>query len=259
MKKIAAVFLAGLLAAGLAACDRDDDDRRDMAKTPSSSFVYEGDHYREVADIFSDCGFLNIRGEEITDLQPGDSTREGEVEEVLVGGTSNYQTDQWMNRNTEVVIRYHTAGSQSASAPAAAEAPVSSPAADTPSVSAPSSGSNVMTAENNADFASLVSAQASADALQNFARKNEDRRVEFDAYVAKADQHENEHDSYDYVIYAGDGESGTAFLLEDVENYEAGLSQALAAGSRIHLLAEIEDVDRRTGYLELDPITVSIR
>lgn len=242
MKKTAALMMAAVLAAALAGCDGG----KETARTPSSSFSFEGDHYREVADEFEDCGFLNIRGEEIADLPAEQLDREGEVAEVLVGGTSDYATDQVMDRNTEVLIRYHTAARTE-------QDPLPS---DTGT--AATEDFSVLTPENNADFASLAEKEASAEEIRAFARQYEDRTAEFDAVVIRAENHEDEHDSFDYVIKAEGSENGTPFLLEDVELYDCGLRRKLETGDRIRVSAEIGELDGRSGCLELDPVSIRL-
>ena len=51
---------------------------------------------------------LDINTEEIQDLITGWLTKDGEVEEVTVGGNSEYSKDDWFPVDTEVIVRYHT-------------------------------------------------------------------------------------------------------------------------------------------------------
>lgn len=256
MKKSAAIIImAAALTAGLTGCG----EQKETARTPASSVSFEGDHYREVADEFEDCGFLNIRKEEIPDLSADQTDREGEVEEVLVGGTADYATDQIMDRNTEVLIRYHTAASADSSTAATAGSSAAPTQMPSDSSTAATAGTSVLTVENNEDFASLAETEVSAEAIRDFARRYEDRIVEFDAIVTSAENHENEHDSFDYMIRADGSGNGTVFLLEDIETYEYGLKQTLSEGDLVLVTAEIEDVDTRSGFLELDPVSLSMR
>ena len=77
------------------------------AKTPSDSSIQNGRDYLEVIKDFEGNGFTNIQTEKIDDLIFGWLTKEGEVEEVLVGGDVNYESDDWLPADTVVLIRYH--------------------------------------------------------------------------------------------------------------------------------------------------------
>ena len=77
------------------------------ARTPSGSSIQEGRDYQKVVQDFSDHGFTNIKTVAIEDLIVGWLTKEGEVEDVSVGGDVNYYPDKWVPADTEVIIRYH--------------------------------------------------------------------------------------------------------------------------------------------------------
>ena len=106
MKKILCLFLASILCISLAACGNDS--HAGEAKTPSGSSAMEGRNYEEVVEIFEEKGFTNIKTEPIDDLIFGWLTKDGEVEEVSVGGDVDYSPDKWVPADTEVIIRYHT-------------------------------------------------------------------------------------------------------------------------------------------------------
>lgn len=99
------IIAACLLAAVLAACGSS---RADKVETPSGMNIQRGRNYREVIEDFEDKGFTNIRTEKIEDLAFGWVVKNGEVEEISVGGDTNYDAGVWVPSDTEVVIRYHT-------------------------------------------------------------------------------------------------------------------------------------------------------
>ena len=82
-------------------------DHTGQAKTPSGSSAMNGRDYKSVLESFEDNGFTNIKLEKIEDLITGILTVEGEVEEVSVGGDFDYSPDNWVDADTEVIIRYH--------------------------------------------------------------------------------------------------------------------------------------------------------
>lgn len=85
------------------------------ALTPGS--YLSGKNYQDVIKIFQNRGFKNIRTERIENLIFGWLTEDGEVEEVLLGGIniSEYESNQTVSADIEVVIRYHTFPSGSGS------------------------------------------------------------------------------------------------------------------------------------------------
>ena len=107
MKKVVSFLLVCVWCLAFFACN-DASEHIGEAKTPSSSSVLEGESYERVVEIFEDKGFTNIKLEKIEDLITGWLTKDGEVEEVLVGGDVNYSADRWVANDIEVIIRYHT-------------------------------------------------------------------------------------------------------------------------------------------------------
>lgn len=105
MTKIARVFGVFLLTFLLTACG---EGRADKVETPSGMNMQRGRNYKEVIEDFQDKGFTNIRVEPIEDLVFGWVVKNGEVEEISVGGDKNYDPGVWVPKDTEVVIRYHT-------------------------------------------------------------------------------------------------------------------------------------------------------
>ena len=90
----------------LVACDSSSDHIGE-AKTPSGSSAMNGRDYKSVVESFEENGFTNIKLEKIEDLVTGLLTKEGEVEDVSVGGDFDYSPDKWVNADTKVIIRYH--------------------------------------------------------------------------------------------------------------------------------------------------------
>lgn len=106
MKRLFCLSLALILCFSLIGCD--ENSHEGEAKTPAGSSDMEGRNYEDVVTIFEEKGFTNIKTEPIDDLIFGWLTKDGEVEEVSVGGKVDYSPDKWVPADTEVVIRYHT-------------------------------------------------------------------------------------------------------------------------------------------------------
>ena len=81
--------------------------RVEYVQTPSGMNVQRGRNYKEVIEDFQDKGFTNIRTEPIRDLEIGWTVKLEEVEEISVGGDTDYDAGAWVPADTEVVIRYH--------------------------------------------------------------------------------------------------------------------------------------------------------
>jgi len=80
----------------------------EKVETPSGMNIQRGRNYKEVIEDFEDKGFTNIRTEPIEDLLFSWRFKNGEVEEISVGGDNNYDPGVKVPPDTEVVIRYHT-------------------------------------------------------------------------------------------------------------------------------------------------------
>jgi len=108
MKRMVTALLVFILAIALTGCGEGSNQHEGEAKTPSGSRIQKGRDYQDVIDEFSQKGFTDIKTEAIDDLIFGWLTKDGEVEEVSVGGDVDYSPDDWVAADTEVIIRYHT-------------------------------------------------------------------------------------------------------------------------------------------------------
>lgn len=105
MKRLLYMIVVCLLAASLSACGGS---REGMVQTPANMKMQRGRNYKEVIEDFEDKGFTNIQTETIEDLEYGHTFRNGHVEQISVGGDTNYDAGVYVPRDTKVVIRYHT-------------------------------------------------------------------------------------------------------------------------------------------------------
>lgn len=105
MKRLLYMIVVCLLAASLSACSGS---REGMVQTPANMKMQRGRNYKEVIEDFEDKGFTNIQTETIEDLEYGHTFRNGHVEQISVGGDTNYDAGVYVPRDTKVVIRYHT-------------------------------------------------------------------------------------------------------------------------------------------------------
>ena len=128
MKKIIALIIAVLLCFCFFACDDEYDYSNDWndiqndnhgnnsnnnttpneIRLPASSSDYKNQSYTDVLDDFESAGFTNIKLKIIYDLVTGWLTSDGEIEEVLVNGSSSFTKGDLFPKDTEIVISYHT-------------------------------------------------------------------------------------------------------------------------------------------------------
>jgi major membrane immunogen (membrane-anchored lipoprotein) len=99
--RIIAIIMLSVL---LTACGAN----KEMVETPAGIHLERGRNYKEVIEDFEDKGFTNIKTETIPDLVYGRSFRNGEVEQISVGGDTDYDSGVRVPADTEVIIRYHT-------------------------------------------------------------------------------------------------------------------------------------------------------
>ena len=106
MRRCLSLLLAVLLCFSLMSCNPAD--HKGEAKTPSGLSIQKGRNFEEVVQNFEDHRFTNIITEPIEDLITGWITKDGEVEDVSVGGDVGYSADRWVPAETPILIRYHT-------------------------------------------------------------------------------------------------------------------------------------------------------
>lgn len=99
-------FLVICLVASLSGCG-DQTDHTGEAKIPLAPSMMEGKDYTEVLEKFEESGFTNVSTEQIDDLITGWLTHEGEVEEVLIDGSADFSSGDWIPADTAILVRYH--------------------------------------------------------------------------------------------------------------------------------------------------------
>ena len=87
----------------------------DGIKMPSSYTKYEGENYLDVYENLKELGFYNIEFEVIDDLITGWLVSDGEVEYVSIDGEDSFRRGDIFDKNSQVVIAYHTFKSDASS------------------------------------------------------------------------------------------------------------------------------------------------
>ena len=269
MKKIISIFIACIIIA-LVGCAGDSNEHEGEAKTPSGSSVQKGRDYQEVVNDFKEKGFKNIRAKKLEDLVTGWLTKDGEVEFVSVDGDKDYSPDVWYSNDVEVVITYHTFPEEEKSDTESAEEKSSETDDHSTNDTSAESDQEILTVENNEDFAAVLAVKYEADPIiGEFAKKYAGRTIEFDGYIANMMLHGNYKTRYNILILAGDyGEttfSGPNFQFEDVNVVNdlhltgSNIPDTLGMGQNLHITAAVKEYNETSELFRLEPISTEIR
>lgn len=260
MKKALIFVLISICCIMFVGCE--DGDHTGEAKTPSGSSVMKGRDFQSVADSFEEKGFTSIKFEKIEDLITGFLTKDGEVEQVSVGGDVDYSPDKWIAADTEVIISYHTfSENETEQKEGSTEAPKQT--------TEQTEGEIILTIENSEELAAVLSTKNEFDPIiKNFSEKYAGRTIEFDGNVAYLNKHENYDTRFDILIGAGDYNENTAvgpnFQFNDVGVYDLDLDtlyleDVISIGKNLHIVAKIMKYNENSGLFELDPVAVKVR
>ncbi|WP_416728771.1 DUF4839 domain-containing protein [Fictibacillus sp. JL2B1089] len=279
MKKIISIIIACIIFS-LAGCAGDSNEHEGEAKTPSGSSVQKGRDYKKVVKDFKEKGFKNISTKKQEDLITGWLTKEGEVESVSVDGDTDYSSDEWYSNDVEVVITYHTFPEEEKSDTKSSDekssnteiADEKSSETDDQSTNDTSDESDqeILTIENNKDFAAVLTVKYEADPIiGEFAKKYAGRTIEFDGYIANMMLHGNYKIRYNILILAGDyGQttySGPNFQFEDVNIVSdlnltgSNIPDTIGMGQNLHITAAVKEYNEASELFKLEPISTRIR
>lgn len=272
MRKTISFVLVGISSLLLVACGGGD--YTGQAKTPSGSSIMEGQDFKDVEADFKNNGFTNIKLEKIEDLIAGWLTKDGEVEEVSVGGDSDYSPDKWVSIDTEVIIRYHTFpedSTEESTTETTVETTTTEETETTEQLETTESEAekDILNIDNCKDLASILAVKDNFDpSIKAFASKYEDSVIEFDGNVSYLSKHDGYDTRYDILVYAGDYNEnsvvGPSFQFNDVGVYDLKLDtlfleDIIHTGVNIHIVAKVMDFDENSGLFRLEPISVVVR
>lgn len=207
---------------------------------PASSSELEGRDYEDVVDAFEQAGFINVTARETSA-----SGVAGTVSEVCIGGLFG-STDFSMNDifafDAGVEVLY-CKGEMDNDLP---EASQSEPAQE----SVPDSDVQklITSTDTNAEW---------------FSSAYRGKTITFDGWVADLQNHDSHDTRWDVLILAGDYGDGRGpnFRLTDVAFSDMHVENAdeLRNGDNITITATVGDYNSASDWLELDPISISVR
>ncbi len=202
---------------------------------PAASSALEGMNYSEVVALFEKAGFINV-----TTAATSASGVRDTVSQVRIGGLfgdSDFSADDTFAFDAGVKITYYSGGTGERDASDAEPVP-------------------------EADLNRLLN-QNDADASW-FSSAYKGRTITFNGWVGSLQHHEDYDTRWDVLILKGDRGSASGdlnFRLTDVSFGDMNVvnGDALHEGDNITITAEVGDYNATAGWLELDPVSISLR
>lgn len=202
---------------------------------PASSSELEGRNYEDVVSMFEDAGFINV-----TTRTTGASGAAGTVSDVRIGGlfgSSDFTAENTFAFDAGVEITYYE-GDEGLE------------------------GISESTHVPEADLNRLLE-QSEADASW-FSSEYEGCTITFDGWVAHLMNHDNYDTRWDVLILPGDnGDASTdlSLRLNDVSMSDMNVvnSDTLHMGDNITITAVVGEYNETAAWLELDPVSITIR
>jgi hypothetical protein len=232
-----------------------------LISLPFSSKEISKQNYKDIVKKLKKAGFTNIKTEKIDDLVFGWLKKDGTIDQVKVDGITDFKKNEKINKDTEIIVSYHTFPEQTIEE----KSPVSnvensSAVASTEKniQNSSSSTQEVITTENNAEFASILQTDEEGK-IKEFTKKYSGKVVEFDGYIADIQRLTNTKYNADVLIYAGDtgALTGPAFQLHRVSLTNLSKQGVTGINQNVHIKATI--VPRDNYLFGLDPIEVKPR
>jgi hypothetical protein len=147
---------------------------------------------------------------------------------------------------------------------AASEKPSATP---TPTA-AESAATEVITPQNNPEFAALLKADSCDDANLDFATRHEGQTVAFNGSIVNMAPHGDSNTRYDFLLGPGDKGPNTTvgpvFKYEDVNISDLKLTgkkipATVGAGDKFRFVAEVGEFNADQCVFFLDPVSTEIR
>lgn len=241
---------------------------------PLSSSDLGSQNYLDIVEQFKAAGFTNVSTEAIRDLVTGWITSDGEIEEVSIAGSTDFESSDEFAPDVAVTVRYHTfpqdhTGSPAPETPESAAPPAQTetePAiAETTAPAAP----ETLTTQNSSELAALLALKDPHDpSVAAFSASHRGQLIEFDGCVMDVAPHGTYQTRFDYLIAPGDYSlesiSGPSFQFSDINYFDFGFPEdaspdSVPAGMNLHIIARVGAYDSTTGLFQLEPVSTSVR
>lgn len=142
------------------------------------------------------------------------------------------------------------------------------PSATLPPTAAEPAAIEVITPQNNSEFAALLKADSCDDANLAFATRHEGQTVAFNGSIVNMAPHGDYDTRYDFLLGPGDKGPNTtvgpAFKYEDVNIFDLKLTgkkipATVGAGDKFRFVAEVGEFNPDQCVFFLDPVSTEIR
>ncbi|MGW3234143.1 DUF4839 domain-containing protein [Streptomyces olivaceus] len=142
------------------------------------------------------------------------------------------------------------------------------PAATPTPTAADSAAAEVITSQNNPEFAALLKADSCDDANLDFATKHEGKTVAFNGSIVNMAPHGNYDTRYDFLLGPGDKgpntTAGPAFKYQDVSAFDLRLTgkkipATVGAGDKFRFVAKVGEFNADQCLFFLDPVSTEFR
>lgn len=203
-------------------------------QVPASSADLKGRSYEDVVSSFTNAGFTNV-----TASASSDTGQAGTVLEVRIGGffgTADFSASDTFPFDADIEVMYYE--------------------------KSPEGHANEPESVPDDELNKLLS-QSGGDASW-FSEAYKGKTITFDGWVGSLQNHENYTTRWDVLILAGDNGGASSdlnFRLTDVSFLDMNVvnSDALHQGDNITITAIVDDYNATAGWLELQPVSISIR
>ncbi|WP_329191969.1 MULTISPECIES: DUF4839 domain-containing protein [unclassified Streptomyces] len=142
------------------------------------------------------------------------------------------------------------------------------PSSATTPTAAESAASEVITPQNDPEFAALLKADSCDEANSGFATRHKGQTVAFDGSIVNMARHGDYDTRYDFLLGPGDKgpktELGPAFKYEDVNIGDLKLTgkaipATVGAGDKFRFVAEVREFNADQCLFFLDPVSTETR
>ncbi|APZ49930.1 hypothetical protein BW721_09975 [Jeotgalibaca sp. PTS2502] len=257
----------------LIGCEEKIDDGK--INSPYSSDIDDA-IYKDVVADFENAGFTNVKTKKIEDLVFGWLTEDGEVEEITIDGETSFSTSSRFESDVEIIVFYHTFQetdkdiTQDTETDESENIDEEKGEDDTSKIeeSIDSTKDEVITVENNEEFANVLGKKSADEQTSEFAEKYKGRTIAFDANIAYMNNHGSYTTRYDLLIYTGDYSEtevyGPNFQIRDVNISNLNLTgenipDTIGMGDHIYLTAKIIEWDEERQLFRLEPVSTEFR
>lgn len=264
LRRVLACVLGLVLLTTVVACG-EDPLPQDMVEAPAAGKDFEEQQYKVVVEDLEAAGFTNVETKAIEDLITGWMTKDGEVEDVKINGSKDFESGDRFAKDAKVVVRFHTFpedDKEEEKEPADDPSETPSPSPTEPPTP------QVITAKNNPEFAAMLKGNDCDDRYVAFAKKHAGEKIQFEGSVMFMAPHGDYDTRFDFLIGPGDKGPNTTvgpqFKFEDENvvtdlNLTGNVGDTFGVGDRALFTAEVDEYNADTCLFFLEPVETKVR